>query len=326
MRLLRAIALVGLGLSGCLDGNAPEPLAGISPGLQEAIDSGLEGVDSILGLTLGEGGTSLRYDLLEGMEIDSISILAVQVLADTEMTYATEKSLQFQQPPPLSEQRDVDSVCSFDINWSQNAPGDYFLARATGDGSARMPADHDFGGSAGYSFGNGGSSGRKGGGNGHLDRGEWFIVIAGLAGYDPGLARQDGSWTLEFESTAPLRVVRLQSAQYACGLGFRNLPGAAVTPDPIPLYQDGSLTIDGLYGATFGFCPNVGDIVGPLYDQASVDFMGNVTELSPVVKTAFEDPARGDVTLAVRQWAGDPVWVLASLWLPQGPSWSMCAP
>ena len=319
MRCLAASACVLLALGGCVGtGDVPDASDDVGPVIQEATESGLETVDSLVGLRVADDHKSLTYDFLEGMHLDSVQMLAVQFLEEGEYSYRDVRDLRITSPPPGSEQRDVDSVCKFDIDWTK-APVDYFIARAGGQEVA-FPHNATFGGTAGYGIGASGSSSAQGSGNGHADEGDWLLVFAGLAGYDPGIASQDGHWTLEVGSVGPLRVVKLPSPQFSCGVGFRPMPGSAVGPDPVPLYEAGELTVEGLYGGTFGFCPSYGDVVanplGPQSNQASVDFMGNRTDLSPLLKTHLEGARNAPMTLTVEQWAGEPLWAMVGLYLP----------
>lgn len=310
-------------LGGCVDlegtGGDEEGLLPIRSVLEVAGPEGIEVVESITGLQQSSLGNEWTWNALDGMLKDSVRLLAVQSLAEAELAYVESHDLDSGSQEIGGEQEPIDAVCLFDLNWEE-APGEFFLARATG-GAPDYPDDVPFQGTGGSARGNGGGGGSGSSeGTARLSAGDWMLFATALAGYDPGLALSDGGhWTVRFGSQAPLRIIELVPAQFRCGAGFRSLEGGTATPSPVPAYQGGALTSAALYGADFSFCPQFDLLANPATAQsnaASIDFLGVVSDLSPVSGTSLTDGGQGSMTLTVDQWVGSPWWSMTGMVRP----------
>lgn len=307
--LVALIVLVaGVG-AGCVQ-NSEAPVTS----LEIADASGLRASDQVFGLREAEG--TWTWDVLDGMEPDTIRLLAIQALETGRFEHHAESTLAYASGP--GESPSVDSVCLLGLAW-RDAPGDYYLQRSLGQPIPYTP--RPFSGGAVASRGGGGGSGTTTmSGEGEVEKGNWTLYAFGLAGYDPGLAQEDGDWTLEFGfGGRPLRIVELEPAPFSCGVGFSSLPGASTTPG-IDRTVGGELAMSAMYGGYFAFCPGFGlppeALTGP--DSAHIEFMGNRTQLSNLAPEELADHSMGSMALRNEEWTGRPLWTMRGFVMPDG--------
>lgn len=311
--LLLPVAAWGAGCAS--DPPAEEPV--ILPGLFTADAGGVQPVDRIPGLSMADGAWTWRP--LDGMAPDSTRLLAFQVLQDALFEFREDADVQTEAGSPVSEAPGADGVCIQGGQWVR-APGDFFIGRATGS-TPDMPGTV-FEGSVGGARGTGaGGGGFAGSGQGNLSAGEWMLFFAGLAGYDPGFAMETSEWTVTFRIPSAVRIVELAPAPFHCGFGFSSLPGADAVPGPVPYASGGELTVETVCGSKFDFCPTF-DLssnaapVTALLNQAEVEFLGNVSELSSAAPTQLASEDGGLIVLRNERWAGSPSWTLQGLAIP----------